>query len=534
MRLLVCALLWGVVCAMAQRVEGVAVDSITRNGIPGVQVQLMPVPKTLADVADPQLQEQSLRLAIAGTTPTYFGTTDAQGRFRIDGVSDGLYAARYLAAEYLDENFAAGFSATGRDGNRIFQVTAGAEAVKLETRMIHMAMVSGRVVDDRGAPAPGARIDSRSGIMVGSTNMQRDGKFMLLLYPGQEYTLAVSPPMGLKPPDPDPETGRAKAWARTWYPGVASADAASKIVLPPGGQLLDVELKLQALPVHAVRGIVLMPDGKPAAKVQVAVGEDHRTPMAHTRTGDDGAFDLPGVLDGDWRLSAETESGGVKMQAVRWVEMTGRDREGEKLQLAAQFTLRGRVILDLPRGQIAPKAPEVSLTLEHPASRIMDRRLLAWPDDDGNFTEEHGYPGIYLLDAPQRLPAGYYLDGVRLGTVELTAPRVEIVSGEEALTLVYRTNGGTVRGAVENCRSGTVVLVPQDPGRRWIASIGRMTCRDNRYEFTAVRPGEYFVAAFPPQVAVPFREPIGEGLLQQASRVTVRAGEATSADLKVR
>ena len=44
----------------------------------------------------------------------------------------------------------------------------------------------------------------------------------------------------------------------------------------------------------------------------------------------------------------------------------------------------------------------------------------------------------------------------------MSSPEVEIVSGSLLVTLVYKRNGGVVRGAAENCASGGVVLVPSD------------------------------------------------------------------------
>jgi hypothetical protein len=207
--------------------------------------------------------------------------------------------------------------------------------------------------------------------------------------------------------------------------------------------------------------------------------------------------------------------------------------EGVKLQLNAPFTVRGRVVIETPKGWAAPKPPLVRLMPVSRGSRsFLDSELLARADAEGNFSLERVYPGAYQLDAPE--PSEYYLDAVRLGDAEIAAPEVELSSGAAPIALVYRTNGGTVRGTVPKCASGGVVLVPQDPAMRWPGFIHSGRCDSNdRYEITAVRPGEYYALASPLDRSSPSWAPkFDDGLLNQASRITVRAGEAPSADLR--
>jgi hypothetical protein len=159
----------------------------------------------------------------------------------------------------------------------------------------------------------------------------------------------VVPPPSIKPPDPEPreepESARVLAWVRTWYPGVAVPEAASKIVLPPGGELASVELKLLALPAHAVRGLLLDPEGKPAPQAEISlVG----FPLSlHVESKPDGTFEFPAVVDGKFYLTAEVESG-VRLRAKPWLEMGGHTQEGVKLRLNAPFTVPGKAVMERP------------------------------------------------------------------------------------------------------------------------------------------------------------------------------------------
>ena len=95
--------------------------------------------------------------------------------------------------------------------------------------------------------------------------------------------------------------------------------------------------------------------------------------------------------------------------------------------------------------------------------------------------------------------------------------------------MVYRSDGGTVRGTVENCHSSQVLLVPQDsPG----LPLFTATCSsDCHFEIGSVRPGDYAAVATP--TIRPWLDFLDPNLLRTASRVTVRAGETTQADLRV-
>ena len=115
---LVCLLALSMQCAMAQTVEGSVFDAATGAGVGGVKVELL-----------------------KGATPFYETTTDGGGRFFIDNVREGDYAARYQSPDY--------WSTAGPSDYRLFHVAA-ASPVKLEARLMPWSRISGRVVDTRG------------------------------------------------------------------------------------------------------------------------------------------------------------------------------------------------------------------------------------------------------------------------------------------------------------------------------------------------------------------------------------------------
>lgn len=141
------------------------------------------------------------------------------------------------------------------------------------------------------------------------------------------------------------------------------------------------------------------------------------------------------------------------------------------------------------------------------------------PGADGHFRFEGMYPGSYVLQPGGPPPPAYYLDSIHQGVTPVW-DAVEISGDSPELTIAYKTHGGTVRGSVEKCGSGQVLLVRQDrPRGTLVADCDAL----GRYQINAVRPGEYYAVAVPDFSLRPF----DAALTQMATRATVRAGETT-------
>ncbi len=498
--------------AQAQIVEGIVVNSLTGAGIPGIGINLEQV--------------------TTGAYRVYQVRTDSEGRYRLDDVQDGTYAIRYASNDY---GLPGGDNA---DPPRI-QVTAGEKPVMLEARMLPLPRVSGRVLDGRGNPVPKARVDIDGGMLVFGGETDAAGKFDIRQLPGT-FTLSAVPPADWKPPDPEPESGRPLGWARTYYPGSVAAEGASKFTLRLGADMTDLELKLVAVPVHAVRGVLLNPDGTPAPKISVALDDDAALASAlRTESKADGTFEFPAVPDGRRLFAFEVESGGQRLRADQWIEIAGRDLEGIKVRLIAPFPVHGKVVFEAPADASAPapKPPSINLSTVVSGASLLERFpeiYSARPDADGSFVFPHIYPGAYRVEVSSA-PAHYYFDAVRLGESELPTPQLELTPGAPPITVVFKLNGGAVRGAVEKCASGTVLLIPQDTAVRQSGFVFETHCDPaGHYQIDAVRPGEYYALALTGGSVTPpaLRPRWDDATLAQAAAITVRAGETTSADLR--
>jgi hypothetical protein len=126
------------------------------------------------------------------------------------------------------------------------------------------------------------------------------------------------------------------------------------------------------------------------------------------------------------------------------------------------------------------------------------------------------------------MPPPYYLGEVRVGDADLMKQEVAI-STDTSITVVYRSDGGSISGKAENCNLGGVLLIPADPALQRSGFSKSGPCDSNdRYQVQAVRPGDYYAVAFAGNGPVPA---VDETLLKKSVRVTVRASAASTADV---
>jgi hypothetical protein len=487
----------------SQTVEGTVTNSATGTGIAEVQVML-----------------------VRDGRPEYTGKTDDRGKFQFSEVKNGAYTALFFSPAYR----------AARDGGgKLVTVQQGGGVVQVNAELIPLGKISGRVVDGRGIPVPRTMVTlSNAGFRLSWTT-DTAGNFAQenFVLPGT-YILEANPPPDWIPPANSTDD-RPLGWARTYFPGVAHLEQAAKIVVLPGRELAGLEIKLTTTPAYSMRGAVFDGKGDAVANATVTLGDS--TPGRGRRVKSDGggAFEFTGVTDGDYLLDTVAQAAQPILMDRQWVQMDGHDLKGLRLVLTPLFSLTGRVVMERPEGAPAPQFPMVGLSVRsiggYPGGQP---RLLARPDESGTFKIDGLFHDSYRVNPGPTKPP-YYLDSIRLGDREIAGQEMELPS-PAPLTVVYKMDGGTIRGTAENCGAGSVVLVPQK-SELWRAGFVRWEpCTANgRFEIAAVKPGEYYAVAVglvPPNLFFPVVE-MDSTLIAQASLVTVRAGEATQLDLKM-
>jgi hypothetical protein len=240
----------------------------------------------------------------------------------------------------------------------------------------------------------------------------------------------------------------------------------------------------------------------------------------------DGSFEFADVYDGNWRLTSE-QSGDVVLQAFAAVSIAGQDAEDVELRLNPPFSVpvefalqTADATLKIPgRAFLGPEAGGFN-----PGGAI---------DKDGRIVGV--YPGRYQVNFLP--PAGYYAASITLGDREILGQTVEINSGSVPIRIVYKGDGGTIRGTVEDCGNATIAVTPEDPaierGNLGFAPFARCA-EDGHFEIHGLPPGRYYAFALPQldDDKSAFWSSL-PSLINKAVTVDVTAGQIATVELKV-
>jgi protocatechuate 3,4-dioxygenase beta subunit len=471
-------------------VEGTVVDSVANRGIPGVTVDL---------TADGS--KAVARSAI----------TDAAGAFRISGLAPGDYAA-----SFAKPGFSEAFSLNGRGK---IHLAADGDTERLTAKLTELGGVSGRVLDGDGQPFARLRVqlttasETSNMVLLNSTETDQDGRYRFeRMWPGV-YLIEARPIEGKlkgavsgaksgkeeekKPPlrsPPSPE-GERWAWVNTFYPGVAERSQANRVHLHAGWQLPGYDIRLQAVPVYRVAGVVFGEDGKRAAGVEVAI--DAADPFEHDSDGtishEDGTFEFPSVHQGDWRLTGMRQRGATGLKGFADVMVARHDLENLAIHLAAPFSVSGTVEWGEP-GDAKAKPPISTVILE---TARRGSSATGDTERDGTFRIDNVYPDRYNIPL-WGLASGYFAASVLLGDREVLGQPVDFAASPPPLRIILKPATGRVRGTVEDGGQATVVLLPKNEALLSNQFIRSTKCDgEGRYELGGVRPGEYYALAFP-------------------------------------
>jgi hypothetical protein len=496
MRLL-CALALISVVLRAQTIEGTATDALTGLPLPGAAIHLY---KT-------------------GGMPAREATTDSLGRFRIEDLSEGGYYTLIRKERYSvwDANQTAG---------QHFHLSKG-ETVRLDARMAPLGTVSGRVLGADDRPISGAGVRLRGGDALGSSYAITDtsGAFTLKdVEPGTYILIAQS---SKEPPDEH------MAYATTYYPSVDFREGGAKIFVGPGAELFDENIRLRTVPAWRLRGRLIAPSGDPASGAStvnaLSYAEDSSEPeTVAARTRPDGSFEFPRLHGGRWTVTAVAPPAGA---AFREVDVVDKNIDELEIRLAEPFTLNVKIVRDPPPANTQSKSELRIMLVGQGNSDLREGSIEAKGEFSATRVMQGQYRIVPLLGNAASMHS-YYLASIRIAEREVLGETVELTAASSPITILYKADGGGVRGTVEDCGSAHVVLVPQERALQSFGDfIGHSACdASGRFEISNMRPGEYYAYAFDQEP--PIRD-LAELLVNQAVRVTLRSGEFSAAALRV-
>jgi len=511
-------------------VEGVVVNKVTGAGIGGVTLWFW-----------------------SSGTNSYKAVTDDAGTFHLSGLTPGDYSSSVQKT---------GYSSPDSDelvpGDRPKRhIIPGAEPTRYRFELIPPAVLRGRVIGTDGNPASASvELDPRR-----SVKSNADGSFVFEnLAPGDYMLLARPTTTGRATEHSSEKDDIRTEVVPTYYPSAVDRSLAQSIVVHPGAELDGYEIRLQSAEVHRVRGIVLDPDGKPAAKAKVelhaklpaytgltingsagkgltfsfskgpAGGQADEQPFT---TAEDGVFEFPSVRMGEWtaQVTSDWIRDEIHQRNFLRVGSTAfrvehQDPDKLTIQFVTPVQLSIPVTVVLNDGSLPAPGFSVSVTVMSDTASAMMKAPI---DPDGVLRfGEMMLPGTNRIQAD--VEAGnYYVDSILLGSTNITGHGVELTPASPPLKIVLKP-AGTVRGTIEEGDTATVVLFPPNLTGTGYSVQGA----GKAFELTGVPPGEYNAIALdrfePRAMTDPSRL---RSLMPRATTVRVEPGSTASVQLKL-
>jgi hypothetical protein len=221
----------------------------------------------------------------------------------------------------------------------------------------------------------GDRVVTTSRRLVTASSARTDdrGQFRLhSLPPGVYYVTALRQVPGMPPlqlldlTEPRPVVaGSAGGFARTFFPGTPRMQDAQLVETAVGRQVAGIDFSVSAARLIRIAGTILDAQGQPSAGMLVSLSPARALPalqeMQNVQSGTDGAFELPNVQPGDYRIdvvspdafagiAATGTIGGPSRDGLAYggLSVTAADADLEDLVIAtsAGHVLAGRVVVD--------------------------------------------------------------------------------------------------------------------------------------------------------------------------------------------
>jgi hypothetical protein len=331
------------------------------------------------------------------------------------------------------------------------------------------------------------------------------------------------------------------AFVPLYYPGVLELEAASAVPVPEGGDIQDVNFRMQSVRAATLRGRVLGPVKLAQNQVQVVLAHnDHGFAAYIDRSTaavdpDTGKFEIRRVAPGSYFLVASQLVKGEVVAARAPIEITaGVPPEDVVLHMSPSVETHGTVLMEdaspVPANLVVRLLPAEGL-LPGPAPA-------AAVGSDGSIRLAGILPGTWILSV-EHLPESVWIKDVTFGDIRAPGGQLNLPVGARGpLRVVLAANGGQVSGIVGEegrPRQATVVLVPVEAELGLFPHTYRFSSTDSRgaFIFKGVRPGGYRLFAFESIAPFAWMDPgILNGVQDMGQDLVVKESERLTLQLK--
>jgi len=127
-----------------------------------------------------------------------------------------------------------------------------------------------------------------------------------------------------------------------------------------------------------------------------------------------------------------------------------------------------------------------------PADRPFDKNEPMAREEGGRFQIGGIYPGRYRILPLAERPSSY-LASVQLGEREIFGKEIDLAPGSPPIHILYKSDGGGVRGTVEKGEGAIVALLPLDESQsfRWEFPTILQCGPNGGFAAENLRPGDY-------------------------------------------
>ena len=475
--------------------------------------------------------------------------TDIQGHFHLE-LGPGSYRLWVEREGFARQSYG---SAVPEGTGSLLTVLPGQELHDIAFRITPLGALSGRVFDQDGDPLQGVgiqvlRVSYASGmrqlIPVAGASSNDRGEYRCYDLPAGRYFVLATPkgsplshPMEAGALVPEIQD----AYVPLYYPGVVELESASAVPVPEGGDIQQIDFRLQSIRATTLRGRVSGPVKFDSIQVQVVLAHsdhgfasyiDRATAAVDPATG---KFEIRRVAPGSYFLVASQLIKGEVFSARVPVEITaGVPPEELPIHMASAVEAHGTVLMEdgspLPGNLVVRLLPaEGLLPGPPPASAV---------NSDGSIRLAGVLPGTWILSV-EHLAEGIWIKNVSFGDIRSAGGQLNVPAGARGpLRVVLAANGGQVSGIVGDegqPRQATVVLVPMEADLRLSPHAYRFTATDGRgaFIFKGVRPGGYRLFAFESIAPFAWMDPgILNGVEDLGQQLVVNESERLTRQLK--
>ena len=469
-------------------------------------------------------------------------TTDATGHFAIENVQPGKYWIQLSCPGYAFP--------PGASQQKPVSVAEDQEVKDIALKLMPLGVISGRVRDEDGEPMIHVQIRGMRYVYINGrrqlnqtafSNTNDLGEFRMIdVQPGKYLLEALPQPMGRGVAQSAITDFGNQIYPPTFYPGGIDLNQATSQEVKAGEEVNGVEFRLKKMASFHARGRVIdvqepSQDEERGIRTIVQVLRTGRVSNMARAVQQDGSFDIPDLVPGEYTLMAFRNDGQTQVAGHYLLSVSARDVDDITITMESGVSIRGSITVE--GTPTAGQLSGIRVSLEPSDSSApgigMNGGLPGGVKDDGSFELRDVTPAAYVVNVGGAV-AGKYLKSVKFNGEERADGIIDLThqhGGE--LQLVFGGDPGQIHGTTT--ASAFITALPVVDGLiRRDQFRTTMSDQNGNFQLLNLAPGKYSVSAWESQDLSVVQIPeIRQQLEGKAAKVTLGANGNESVQVTV-